>query len=44
MNSENKPISATERKEIKQMALESARFVMKGGNPVDLPKHLRIKE
>ncbi len=40
----NKPIDKVERKEIKAIALESAKFVMKGGHPQDLPKHLRIKD
>jgi hypothetical protein len=39
-----KPIDKIERKEIKEMAKESVSFVRKGGDPRDLPKHLRINE
>lgn len=31
-----------ERREMKVIAKESAEFVRKGGDPRDLPKHLRI--
>lgn len=41
---ERSNIDRVERQEIKEMAKESARFVASGGSPLDLPKHLRIKE
>lgn len=37
-------IDKVERKDIREMAKESKMFVMKGNDPRDLPKHLRIKE
>lgn len=37
-------IDKGERREIQAMAKESAQFVAKGGSPLDLPKHLRIKD
>lgn len=33
-----------ERKDIREIAKESKAFVMKGNDPRDLPKHLRIKD
>lgn len=36
-------LDKSERKEIKEMARESAQWVIKGNDPRDLPKHLRIK-
>lgn len=40
---ENKKLDKGDRVEIKQMAREAAQFVMKGGDPRDLPKALRIE-
>lgn len=40
----NKPIDKVERQELREIAKESQQFVLKGGHPQDLPKHLRIKD
>lgn len=40
---DNSNIAKSERKEIKDMAKEAFKFVEKGGDPRDLPKHLRTE-